>query len=142
MVGAYMKSYAIVESGKVVNVIEAETDFALSIGAIPLSGFAGIGWTVNGLGEFSAPIVIPTTPQESLIPPPPLTRLQFMDRFTDAELAGIYTTAKQSVPVEIWLEKFKLSTEIDLTDPRTIAGIEALEAGGLLDVGRAAEILA
>jgi hypothetical protein len=90
------------------------------------------------------PIIIdgPNAVNLGITKPVLLTRLQFMDRFTDAELAGIYTAAKQSVPVEIWLEKFKLSTEIDLTDLRTIAGIEALEAGGLLDVGRAAEILA
>lgn len=71
-----------------------------------------------------------------------LTRLEYMDRFTDAELAGIYTAAKSVVQVEVWLEKFKLAEFIDLTDQRTIAGVQSLEAAGLLAAGRAAEILA
>ncbi len=82
--------------------------------------------------------------EEQVAPPPhtPLSKLEFMNRFTDAELATIYSAAKQSVAVEIWLEKFKLASEIDLSDQRTIDGINALEASGLLAAGRAAEILA
>jgi len=71
-----------------------------------------------------------------------LTKLEYMNRFTDSELAAIYTAAKQSIEIEIWLEKFKLATEIDLSDPRTIAGVQALEAVGLIGASRADEILA
>lgn len=71
-----------------------------------------------------------------------ITRLEYMNRFTDAELATIYTVAKSNVQVEVWLEKFKAATSIDLTDPRTIAGVQALEAVGIIGAGRAAEILA
>lgn len=71
-----------------------------------------------------------------------ISKLDYMSRFTDAELATIYTMAKQSVHVEIWLEKFKLATDVDLADPRTQGGLLALEAAGLLAAGRAAEILA
>lgn len=71
-----------------------------------------------------------------------LTKLDYMNRFTDTELATIYTVAKTNVAVEIWLEKFKLSTEINLDDQRTIYGVLALEQFGLIGVGRASEILA
>ena len=71
-----------------------------------------------------------------------LTKLEYMNRFTDAELATIYTVAKTNVQVEVWLEKFKASSEVDVTDPRTVAGVQALEAVGLIQIGRAAEILA
>lgn len=71
-----------------------------------------------------------------------LSKLDYMNRFTDAELASIYNAAKSSVAIEVWLEKFKLATEINLDDPRTIAGVQALEAAGMLTAGRAAEILA
>lgn len=77
--------------------------------------------------------------------PPPVRRiskLAYMDRFTDAELAAIYTAAKTVVQVEIWLEKFKATAEVDLDDPRTVAGVQAMEVAGLLPPGRAAEILA
>jgi hypothetical protein len=76
------------------------------------------------------------------IAPKPLTHVELMDRFTDAELAAIYVAAKQNVAVEIWLDKFRLSSEIDPKDPRTVSGMELLETAGLIAQGRAAEILA
>ncbi len=71
-----------------------------------------------------------------------LTKLEAMERFTDQELADIYTAAKSSVQVEIWLEKFKAAQEIDLTNASFIAGVSSLEGAGLIGPGRAAEILA
>jgi hypothetical protein len=71
-----------------------------------------------------------------------LTKLAYMNRFTDAELAAIYTAAKSNVQVEVWLDKFKIAEEINLDDTSTIAGVQALEAAGLLAKGRSAEILA
>lgn len=73
---------------------------------------------------------------------PGITKLAFMERFTDAELVAIYSAAKQSAAVEVWLEKLKMTTgNIVLTDIRTISGVRGLEAAGLIAVGRAAEIL-
>lgn len=71
----------------------------------------------------------------------PITKLSFMERFTDEELAAIYAAAKTDVRVEVWMDKMKLASEIDLADPRTRAGVEALEALGLIGQGRAAEVL-
>lgn len=71
-----------------------------------------------------------------------ISKLDYMNRFTDAELVAIYTEAKTNVNVEIWLEKFKLAAEINLDDPRTSSGLQALETLGLIATGRAAEILA
>lgn len=77
-----------------------------------------------------------------------LTKLAYMNRFTDAELATIYSAAKVSVAVEIWLAKFNATTPeadgtaIALDDPRTVVGLQAMEAGGLIGPGRALEILA
>lgn len=70
-----------------------------------------------------------------------ITKLAYMNRFQDAELAALYTAAKTVVQIEVWLEKFKMSEFIDLDDPRTIGGVQALEAAGLLGAGRAAAIL-
>lgn len=81
-------------------------------------------------------------PDDSLPTVRLLTKLEYMNRFTDSELATIYTAAKTVVSVEIWLEKFKLASEINLDDPYTIGGLQAMEAAGLIGVGRAAEILA
>lgn len=72
---------------------------------------------------------------------PTLTKLEYMNRFHDDELAAIYTAAKSVVQVEVWLEKFKLAEFVSPDDPRTLAGLQALEAAGLLAAGRAAEII-
>ena len=76
-----------------------------------------------------------------------LTKLEFMQRFTDVELATLYTVAKTNVAVEIWLAMFNATTpdaqgySVYLNDPRTIESVQMLEAAGLLAAGRAAEIL-
>jgi propanediol dehydratase large subunit len=72
----------------------------------------------------------------------PITKLAFMERFTDEELAAIYAAAKTDVRVEVWLDKLKLASEVDLNDPRTIAGVQALAAAGLLSEARVQEVLA
>lgn len=70
-----------------------------------------------------------------------LTRLAFMRRFTDAELATIYTAEEQGVVLKVWLDKFRLAEEISLDDPEIIAGVNGLEQMGILAAGRAAEVL-
>jgi hypothetical protein len=77
-----------------------------------------------------------------------LSKLEFINLFTDAEYVGILAAAKASVAVEAWLKKFEMTSidadggSIDLADSRTIAGVQSLEAAGLIGAGRAAEILA
>ena len=106
-----------------------------------------ITYEVNSEGE---QVKVTTSPSGTVTreldrPPVPVqplpTKLEFFDRFTDAEQVAIYDAAKTVTQVQIWLDKFKLVLDIDVTDPRTIAGIQALEAVGLLAAGRAAEIL-
>lgn len=76
-----------------------------------------------------------------------ISKLEYMNRFTDVELATIYSAAKVSVLVEVWLAKFNATTPepngtaIDLDDERTAVGLHALEAAGLIGAGRANEIL-
>lgn len=79
---------------------------------------------------------------EPVIAPPPgqISKLAYMERFTDDELTAIYGAAKVSMAVAVWLEKFKLAEFIDLSDPRTLAGLQALESNGLIGPGRALEI--
>lgn len=76
-----------------------------------------------------------------------LTKLDYMNRFTDAELEQLYTLESSVPAVKVWLAKFNATTpdpdgtSIDLTDPRTIAGVQALETAGIIQAGRANEIL-
>lgn len=72
-----------------------------------------------------------------------VSKLDFVKRLTDAEYEGLLTLAKTNVAVEAWLKKFDMAvveadgTSIDLADPRTIAGVQAM-----FGADRAAEILA
>jgi hypothetical protein len=70
-----------------------------------------------------------------------LTTLAFMELFTDAELVGILTAAKQSPQVELFVMKMNQAEFIDLSYPSTIAGINALASAGLLTESRANEVL-
>lgn len=83
-------------------------------------------------------------PIEPVVKPAPvqLSKLEFLEAFTEDELEAIYTASKTVVRIEIFLDKFKLAEYIDATDPKLQLGIRALEAGGLLVTGRADEILA
>lgn len=79
----------------------------------------------------------PVAPEAARI----LTPLQFRDRFTHAEEVAITAAAAASVDIRVWLDRLAVAQEISLDDARTIAGVGALEAAGLLAAGRAAEIL-
>lgn len=84
----------------------------------------------------------------------PLTISQFRDRFTQDEKRAIYAAAAAVPDVRIWLDDLAAVTVVldpadqnvvlagvDLTDPRTVAGVQGLEAAGLIGAGRAAAIL-
>jgi hypothetical protein len=67
-----------------------------------------------------------------------LTKQQFIDRLPDGVFVAILQAAKVSVDLEAWLFRFNAvtpetdGTSVDLTDPRTIAGVHALAAAGLM----------
>jgi len=78
------------------------------------------------------------------VPEPPrtvLTRLAFRNRFTPPEKTALYSAAKEHVEIQIFIDDVMCAEEIDLSDPGTIAGVEALETSGLIAAGRAADIL-
>lgn len=94
-------------------------------------------------GTFIAPEPVPQ-PE----PAPELrhiTQLAFLSRFTDPEaiaidLASIGATP-QAAGMRRYLSKVNAATFIDLDRPDTRAGVQALEAVGILTEGRALEIL-
>lgn len=77
-----------------------------------------------------------------------ISKLQFIERFTDAEAAAIYQLAATVPAVALWIKKFEAAepesdgTGVDLASDRTIAGVydicAALEAAGKIPVGQAA----
>lgn len=71
-----------------------------------------------------------------------VTKLAFLNRFTAEERIGIRTAAQSNVAIADYLAMLDAAQDVDLTDARTIGGVRALEAAGLIAAGRAAQILA
>jgi hypothetical protein len=71
-----------------------------------------------------------------------MTKLEFLRRFTQEERVAIRTVAKANVQLEDYMAMIDLAQDIDTADADTKAGVQMLEAVGLLAAGRAAEILA
>lgn len=71
-----------------------------------------------------------------------VSKLQFMDLFRPVELEKIYDAAKVSSSVQIELDRVTRAPkdEIELTDPRTLAGLQKMEAAGLITLGDADRI--
>ena len=70
-----------------------------------------------------------------------LTHEQFIQRFTPAEWEAMTAAARASTAMDAWMRRFTLATFVNLDDPATAAGVQALELAGILAAGRADEIL-
>lgn len=70
--------------------------------------------------------------------------VDFLQRFTVEERTAIRGAAKSSPAIDDYLQMLAAvgAGELDLTHPLTTAGVQALEAAGLIAAGRAAQILA
>lgn len=73
--------------------------------------------------------------------PPVITKVAFRFRLTDAEYVGVLTAAKSDVAVTAWLETFNMVSQINLADPRTVAGVDLLVSKSLLTQARATAVL-
>lgn len=144
-------NYALINKGQVVNVITADPEFVAIIAADyehiePLDTSeeqglgVGIGWGWDG--SFVAPEAVAEVPQAAKRH---ITQLAFMNRFTDGEavaidLASIGATV-QAASMRRYQAKVSAAQHIDLDRADTRAGVQALEAMGILADGRAAVIL-
>jgi len=74
-----------------------------------------------------------------------VTKLEFMERFTDTELEAITSMSKKDTgvgnKVSVFMKKLDLADQIDLDDARLQAGVNGMESLGLIGAGRAAVIL-
>jgi hypothetical protein len=98
--------------------------------------YTGIEWVMVA---YSDPVIPapPPPPRQSI-----LTKLEYLRRFTQDERVAIRNAAKVNAVLEDYMALLDLAQEINLDDPDTIAGVQMLEAAGLLNAGRAQEILA
>ena len=148
--------YALIQNQKVVNIVEASPEFVAT-----LEGFDAI-IDVTDMHAcmhddyIDGQIVHPEPePQPEPEPTPEdrrITRLMFRNRFTQAEhviieIASLDDTAapmqqrQMAAALRVLQRQVSDAEFIDLNDIVTRAGVQQLEAFGLLAEGRAAEIL-
>lgn len=97
------------------------------------------GYAANWTGHEWLVVLYASPPAPPI--PTQLTHLEFLNRFTTPERLAIRTAAKTNVAMEDYLALVDAAEFIDLTFSDTGAGVRALEVAGLLQAGRADEIL-
>lgn len=137
--------FAIIENGVVSNVILAEA-WPDGIDITDVVPRPGPGWSYDGQ-TFTPPPTSPPAPVSRHI-----TRLAFRQRFTQAELVTIEIAClddpsapiqqrQQAAALRVMQRQVSEAAYIDLDRPDTRAGVQQLEAAGLIGPGRAAQIL-
>jgi hypothetical protein len=80
-----------------------------------------------------------------LTPPPQIktkfTSLEYLKKFTEAEQLTVVTATLANAQIKLWYDKMIAATFVDLNDPLTSAGLDALIAANLLAPSRKAQIL-
>lgn len=83
--------------------------------------------------------------RESVTVSTEVSRLAFLNRFTDTEAIAIdlasQGTTVEAATIRRYLSKVNAASYIDLSNPDTRASVQSLETQGLLASGRALEIL-
>lgn len=125
----------LIKDGVVDNIIDAD-DVLRAIASHP--GCIVLGDTGQAIGDlwdgerFSRPVPAPVAPL-------PLTRLEFLRRFTAAQRIAIRTAAQTNPIIADALQLLDLAQEVRLDDPDTLALAGYLVAVGLIaDADRAA----
>ena len=112
---------------------------------VPCPEGVRVGWLYDGT-VFSPPVT--PAPVEDWC----ITRLAFRNRFTQAEKVALELAAlddpaatlaqrQQAAAVRVYLSDVAAAAHIDLGRADTRAGVQALEAAGLLAPGRALQVL-
>lgn len=129
-----MNKYAFIENGTVIGVVETPKTIATSADVIDILGNdieVGQTWDGTTFGPTPSPALRMRVSQR-----------EFRELFTMPEKQALYTAAKSNVDIEIFLDDLKAVEYVDLDFQQTIDSVNALETAGLIDPGRAAEILA
>lgn len=123
--------WALIEGNLVANVIEQENEPTIGGTWVDITGqHVGPGYSYDGTNFF------PPAPAPGII-----TKIAMLTRLTDAEYVGILAASKTDIQVEAWKVKFDATGTINLSDSRTIAGIDLLVSKGLLTQQRAEQVL-
>lgn len=94
-------------------------------------------WLTNNANLIAAYVAPVVTPQYKT----QFTSLQVLARFTQAEQEAVALATLTNMPLKLFYDKLLAATFVDISDPVTIGGVDALIAFGLLDAARRDAIL-
>lgn len=141
--------YALIKNGTVEQVIVADDSFVAQlqgwqrierIDVAPHAGRGiGVGWGWSQGAGYTAPAQAPepTPPADRRLAP-----ASFKRRLTQQERIAIRQAAKVNDAVYDFMDLLNSSKFVDLDDPLTQAGLQQMEAAGLMAAGRADAVLA
>lgn len=140
-----MKKWARIQSGVVVETFTPPEPFTIhdmltpdfAAECIPCADDVEQGWLYQD-GAFVAPE--PEIP--AVIPLRQLTFLAFMELFTEEEQLILVEASMTFPPIKLWYDKALGAQYIDLDDPRTGPGLQALVDANLITSERMAAVLA
>jgi hypothetical protein len=143
-----MPLVATVDRGGIVRAIVERS--AADLARLQSLALGALSYVELGEGEACAPDwrQVAADPPDRFAPPAPVAAprivapLAFRDRLTEGEKLALYTAAAASLELRIYLDDLNAAQEVDLDSPRTVGGLQALVATGILTPERAAEILA
>jgi hypothetical protein len=128
-----MNRYALIKNGSVDLIVEQDDTPVLpgtwvevtGMNVGPLDFYDGVSFT-------------------KYVPPPAqeiITKVAMISRFTPQEYVGIISATKTDIEVQAWYDLFQAANVVDLSDQRTIAGINSFVGKNLLTQARADAIL-
>ncbi len=125
------------------NLVVAVSQLAGTVDDPRLIALPALDETLLGKRYQDGEFVMPEQPAP--VPETKITRLAFLSRFTDAEaialdLASMGATI-EAATLRRYMSKVNAASFIDLSHTDTRNGVQALEAIGILDAGRALQIL-
>jgi len=71
-----------------------------------------------------------------------LSRQEFMERFTAAELAGVIAAVPATPAIAVFLKRLELFDNIDLDSDPIRLGVQAVRTASIITVARALQVLA
>lgn len=83
---------------------------------------------------------VPLPPEPAPLVALKLSSLAFLDIFTEAEQIAVAGAAMSNVQAKLWYDRTLAAEYIDISDPRTKGGLEALVSMGLISKERKDQI--
>ena len=110
----------------------------------PEEGYQATGWEIVDGGDVwtKRPTGVEPLPEPEPVQRTLLLPMEFTDRFTTDEKRGLDAAAATDNDIYEVRWAIRQASEIDLTSPQTVGGVNALVAAGVLTQARAAEVLA